>query len=134
MRELAILLLSQANREGGDALPAAQVLERLDTVLWRVAGQAGSRSLISRALSLARSESPTLVDVNIPAAGPFTVAGWKHPRSDRFHAQSDQVILVVHVLELLQTFIGERLTFQLVKEAWPDFDQSSDVVPQLHAP
>lgn len=44
------------------------------------------------------------------------------------------MILVAHVLELLQIFIGERLTLQLVKEAWPDLDQNSDVVPLDQTP
>jgi hypothetical protein len=39
------------------------------------------------------------------------------------------VVLVAQVLELLRTFIGESLTLQLVKEAWPELDQNRDVVP-----
>jgi hypothetical protein len=134
LRDLAILLLSEANGTGEDTPPAAQVLERLDTVLWRVAGQAGSRSLMARALSLARSDAPTLVGLRIPATGPFTSAEWKLAPTSSFDTRNEQVILVVHVLELLQTFIGERLTIQLVKEAWPDLDQSSDVVPLTPSP
>jgi hypothetical protein len=129
MRELAMRLLSQASDPGEAGPAAAHVLERLDTVLWRLAGQVGSRSLMQRALSLARSEAPSLMSLHIPAVGPFTSAGWQLSHAGSFDARNDQVVLVAHVLELLQTFIGARLTLQLVKEAWPDLDPNSEVVP-----
>lgn len=127
--DLAIRLLCEALGSNEDAPAAAIVLERLDKVLWRVAGQVGSRSLIERALSMARSKAPSLVALHIPATGPFTDADWQFARTTSFDPENDQVILVAHVLELLQIFIGERLTLQLVKEAWPDLDQNSDAVP-----
>jgi hypothetical protein len=133
MRDLAIRLLSQASEAGDDAPAAAQVLERLDTVLAHIAGQAGSCSLLERALALAQSDAPTLNVLPI-GPGPFTGSEWKIIQSGPFDAKSDQVILVTHVLELLQTFIGERLTLQLVKEAWPDLDTSSGVEPPAPTP
>jgi hypothetical protein len=129
MRDLAIRLLCEAGRLGEERPAAVQVLERIDTVLWRVAGQVGSRTLIQRALAMARSEAPTLTSLLIPASGPLTGPGWQLDTNSSFDAQNDQVVLVAQVLELLRTFIGERLTLQLVKEAWPELDQNSDVVP-----
>lgn len=132
MRELAIRLLSEAGRNGEDAPPAAQVLERLDNVLVRVAGHAGSRSLMERALSIARSEAPVLAGMRVPPAGSFLEAGWQFPATSSFDAENDQVILVSHVLQLLRTFIGERLTLQLIKEAWPDLEQNNGAAPRNH--
>jgi len=129
MRDLAIRLLIEASDPGDGAPAAVVVLERLDAVLQRVAGQAGSRSLLDRALSLARTEVPTLEGLLIPSAGPLSDMDWKCVHDGPFDPQCDQVILVAHLLELLRTFIGERLTLQLVKEAWPDLDPSSGVEP-----
>lgn len=133
MRHLAIRLLSQANEAGDDTPASAHVLERLDAVLARIAGQAGSRSLMERALALAQSDAPTLNALRI-GPGPFQDSEWKIMQSGPFDAKSDQVILVAHVLELLRTFIGERLTLQLVKEAWPDLDPSSGAEPLAPTP
>jgi len=128
MRDLAIRLLTKASGSDNDTPAAAQVLERLDAVLAHIAGQSGSRSLLERALALAQVDAPTLKTLHI-APGPSLGNEWRIAHSGAFDAKSDQVVLVTHVLELLRTFIGERLTLQLVKEAWPDLDPSSGVEP-----
>jgi hypothetical protein len=128
LRDLAIRLLSETKGCGKEAA-AACVLERLDVVLSRIAGQAGSHSLLQRALALAQNEAPTLAGLRIPATGPITGAGWDFACTGPFHPQNDQVVLVAQVLELLQTFIGTRLTLQLVKEAWPHLDLNSGMNP-----
>lgn len=133
MRDLAIRLLSQASEAGDDTPASTQVLVRLDAVLAHIAGQAGSCSLLERALALAQADAPTLNAFRI-GPGPFRGSEWKIMQSGPFDAKSDQVILVTHVLELLQTFIGERLTLQLVKEAWPDLDPSSSAQPPAPTP
>jgi hypothetical protein len=129
MRDLAIRLLSEAGSLGEERPAAAHVLERMDAVLWRVAGQVGSRTLMQRALAMARAEAPTLTGLRIPPDGPLAGAGWPLTTTTCSEPQHDQVVLVAQVLELLRIFIGERLTLQLVKEAWPELDQNSDVVP-----
>lgn len=134
MRDLAIRLLTEVSGSCKEVQAAAEVLERLDAVLSRIAGQAGSRSLLTRALAMAKTNAPALNALQIPVSGPFTRGEWQLERAASFDKENEQVILVAHVLELLQIFIGERLTLQLVKEAWPDLDQNSDVVPLDQTP
>jgi hypothetical protein len=133
MRDLATRLLTNASGSDNDTPAAAQVLERLDAVLAHIAGQSGSCSLLERALALAQADAPTLNAFRI-GPGPFRSSEWKIMQSGPLDAKSDQVILVTHVLELLRTFIGERLTLQLVKEAWPDLDPSSGADPLAPTP
>jgi len=97
---------------GGEANRAC---DKLRAPLAKFAGAAGYRSLISRAMALARAESPALDRVQVSADG--TLEGLEEI------AQTDNdagLSVLVHLLGLLVIFIGERLTLVLVREAWPD--------------
>ena len=101
---------------------AIRVCEKLRVSLTRFAGVDGFRSLLRRALALARAEVPALQGVTEKADG--SIEGLEKIVADGGNAGvggSDAAVAVTaHLLGLLVTFIGEPLTVCLVREAWPD--------------
>ena len=117
-QELASSLLANPSHNVEDDM--GRVLQRLHVVIGRLAGVTGSFSLMARALHLAKVEVPWLGTFQITDEG--LLSGSEEgvlPRDPAMRRQGG-VIPVAHVIELLHTFIGERLTLQLIKEAWPD--------------
>ena len=95
-----------------DRLATCRVCEKLRRPLVTLAGTAGFSSLLSRALTLAKRESPALSAVQVKPDGSLEgldgEAALAHP------------ILVGYLLSLLVTFIGETLTMRLLHDIWPD--------------
>ena len=119
-RELARWLLAReaATDKPGATVQVAvcvRVCEKLRVPLSTLAGVAGYRALISRALALAKAEVPSLAAVHVRMDGYLEV-----PRGDMDKTQYGDVALVAKLLGLLGTFIGEALTMQLVRDVWPD--------------
>ena len=104
----------------GDATPAkssnvaARVCEKLRVPLAKLAGQAGYHSLISRALAIAKADSPALGPLEVGLDG--SLVGYEEIGEN--DAEAGAAVLV-HLLHLLVTFIGEPLTLGLVRDAWP---------------
>jgi len=82
-------------------------------------GNAGFRTLLARALTLATAEIPWLRGVKVNADG--ALEGWEEPYvqlgPDKF--LEGRVVLLAQLLGLLVAFIGESLTVRLVREVWP---------------
>jgi len=99
---------------------AAQVIEELRLRLIKLAGVDGFRSLLSRALTLAKAEVPSLNMVQVRADG--SVEGFDGIEGSQEAGAAGQagIVLVAHLLELLVTFIGAPLTLRLVRDTWPD--------------
>jgi len=100
---------------------AVSVIEELRVRLIRLAGVDGFRSLLSRALTLAKAEVPSLKMVQVGADG--SVEGFDGIEQSREAGAAEGgagAVLVAHLLELLVTFIGTPLTLRLVRDAWPD--------------
>ncbi|MGI9105038.1 MAG: hypothetical protein ACR2G4_02190 [Pyrinomonadaceae bacterium] len=100
---------------------AVQVIEELRLHLLRLAGVDGFRSLLSRALTLAKAEVPSLKMVQVRRDG--TLEGFDGIEGSREAGTAGEqagIALVAHLLELLVTFIGESLTLRLVRVTWPD--------------
>ena len=87
--------------------------QRLQQSLVRLVGEAGLRSLTSRALTLAKAQAPALHTVRVRPDGSFEGPGSTHDDEAR-------VVIVTQLLGLLQTFIGASLTQQLLQDAWPE--------------
>jgi hypothetical protein len=115
-RQVAELLLA-CERLQGEALvgsPLVLVTEKLRRPIAAMAGNAGYRSLLTRALTLAKKESPALSTLRIERDG--SLANFTRPGSEDSRADED-VMLTAHLLGLLVTFIGESLTLSLVRNA-----------------
>jgi hypothetical protein len=98
----------------------SRVYEKLRWDLCALAGVAGFRSLASRALTMAKSEAPSLSSIQIAADGSLEGLGDHESQSNKHQADEGGVILLAQLLSLLITFIGETLTLRLVQDTWPD--------------
>lgn len=119
-REVARRLLAYEEIETRKALadtPAVSlVCDKLRRPLTTMVGAAGFRSLLMRALTLAKYESPALDSLRIGQDGSLDVSD--------FEAEQSGGVLVAHLLGLMHTFIGETLTLRLLHDAWPDLPES----------
>jgi len=130
MRELARRLLSYEADAGKNSEPVEsatlRVYDKLRHSLGALAGIAGFQSLASRALALAKSEAPSLNSARVSAEGALQgLGGFQHSNEiDKDQAQEDTVgdggaILIACLLGLLLVFLGEALTFRLLRVTWP---------------
>jgi len=123
MRTLAQSLIAEERRAARDFTPASRaafrVCEKLRAPLCTFAGAAGFRSLLSRALVLARVEAPLLAGVQINPDGAFQYSPEMEAQFASAEAAQAGAVLVDQLLGLLITFIGEALTLRLVHDVWP---------------
>jgi hypothetical protein len=125
MRDLAHRLLTY--EAGADKTseskeyPTLRVYEKLRQSLSEVVGAAGFQSLASRALTLARSETPMFSAARIAADGSLQGLGEIENQFDTDNDQAGEggIILIARLLGLLRIFLGEALTFSLLRNAWP---------------
>ena len=99
---------------------ALRVCAKLRRPLITLAGVAGFRSLLSRALTLARAEAPSLSVVQVAADGSLKGLDELEPQIDKEQARDEGAVLIAQLLGLLLTFIGEGLTLHMVQDVWPD--------------
>ncbi len=121
---LKLLLLEGAHEASSDiSAPAhnqsvhlVRVCTRLRAVLTSFAGAEGFRSLLARALTLAKTQDSSLSAVQVLADGSLAgtdtmVSSGPDPAGHIFVAQ---------LLDLLIIFVGEAQTLQIVHTAWPE--------------
>jgi hypothetical protein len=119
-RRLILIEETRAPHPDGHAGGAGRVCEALRALLSRFMGVAAFRSLLSRALALARAEAPTLGAVRVAADGSLEGLDEPGPGGDPGAADDGGLALVARLLGLLVVFIGPSLTLQLVRDGWPD--------------
>jgi hypothetical protein len=124
IRNLARWLLARESAAvkppGGTSPGVFFVCDTLRQHLSVLAGAAGFRSLISRALTLARAEVPGLDAVRVREDGSLEWPGADESQRDPEGIAKGEAALVARFLGLLISFIGEPLTLRLVREVWPD--------------
>jgi len=116
-RLLAYEAVAGKNSEPAESA-AFRVCERLRRPIITLAGVAGFRSLLSRALTLARAEAPSLNTVQVAADG--SLKGLDELEPHKEEAGDGGAILIAQLIGLLLTFIGEGLTLRLVQDVWPE--------------
>ena len=123
-RHLAQRLLTYEVVAGKNSEPtesaAFRVCAKLRRPLITLAGVAGFRSLLSRALTLARAEAPSLSVVQVAADGSLKGLDELEPHIDKEQARDEGAVLIAQLLGLLLLFIGEGLTLRLVQDVWPE--------------
>ena len=123
-QQLARRLLTYEAPAGKNSEPtesaAFRVCEKLRQPLCSLAGVAGFRSLLSRALALARAEAPSLSTVQVGADGSLKGLDEPGPQKDKDISKEGGAILIAQLLGLLLTFIGEGITLRLVQDVWPE--------------
>jgi hypothetical protein len=125
-RDLAQRLLAYENAASKTSEPSEfavfRVCETLRQPLCALAGVAGFRSLLSRALTLARAEAPSLSAVQVSVDGSLQGLNELRSQVDADQAREAGVILVTQLLGLLVRVVGEAMTLQLVtSKILPDF-------------
>jgi hypothetical protein len=115
-RELARRLLAYEAVDGKQTMPEVEavcrVCDKLRSALTTLAGPAGFRSLLTRALTLAKRESPLFAAWEVKSDGSLQVLNGQQAPSG--------AILVAQLIGLMVTFIGESLTLSLLHDLWPD--------------
>jgi hypothetical protein len=123
VRNLALWLLAQEGfvAKSHETMDATfRVCEKLHQSLSALAGTAGYRSLISRALTLAIKETPSLEKIQVKEDGSLESTGAVDLQQGMNGAAKGGAVLVAQLLGLLFTFIGGSLTLRLVRDLWPD--------------
>lgn len=125
---LMALEAAAAKRAGVRSSLAFRVCERLREPLSQLAGMAGFRSLLSRALALATDEVRWLKAAHIAADGSLEGLNDAQAQQSQDQIAAGEIVLVAQLLALLVTFIGKDLTLRLVEQAWPHatFDDRTD--------
>lgn len=126
MRDLAQRLLTHESAGGNTSELAGsatfRVYAKLRQRLGELAGTAGFQALASRALTLAKSEDPSLGSVRVAADGNLegmsTIEPAINAEKDRIHEGG--IVLISRLLGLLMIFLGEALTMNLIRDVWPD--------------
>jgi hypothetical protein len=112
-RHLAQRLLTYEAVAGENSEPAEsaafRVCAKLRRPLTTLAGVAGFRSLLSRALTLARAADGSLKGLDE-----------LEPQIGKEQARDGGAILIAQLIGLLLTFIGEGITLRLVQDVWPE--------------
>jgi len=122
-RYLAQRLLNYEAVEGKNSETAEsaafRVCAKLREPLVTLAGVAGFRSLLSRALTLAKAEAPSLSPVQIAEDGSLQGLDELKPEIDTDQTRERGAILIAQLIGLLLTFIGKGLTLRMVQGVWP---------------
>jgi len=113
------LIASEANGTTAslETKPAtARVYERLRRQLGASVGADGFQALASRALALAKSESPRLSAVQITASGGLRGLGEIESQTDVEEDGEAGVILIAQLLGLFLSLLGEATTLRLIED------------------
>jgi hypothetical protein len=100
------------------AAAAARVYDKLDAQLVPLLGPAGVHALFMRSAKLAQPELASLAGVATSLESAASLRAWLRS-PERTGAIETAAVLLGTFLELVTTFIGERLTVQVLCKAWP---------------
>jgi hypothetical protein len=127
LRHLALNVLTREAGVGADATALAAATHRaydnLARVLVPLIGEVGITALTARALHLAQREYPWLARTrdSTPIDEPLTQLRLSlEQHDDPAVAAEAAAAALASLLALLVTFIGEPLTMNLLRRAWPD--------------
>jgi hypothetical protein len=108
---------SDASTTSRQTEPATvRVYERLRRQLGAPVGADGFQALASRALALAKSESPRLSTVQVTANGGLCGFGEVESEMNADEEGEAGVLLIAQLLGLFLTFLGEATTLRLIED------------------
>ena len=110
-----LIALESARAPSGVAGAAVRACEKFRDPLSKLVGLTGFRSLLSRAVALAKAENPSFEKVHVGPDG--SLEGFDEAS---LRDAEEGVVLVARLLGLLAAFIGAPLTRRLVTDSWPD--------------
>ena len=107
-------------RASAKTVPTALVIcTKLQPDLASLMGDSGFRAVMSRALTLAKLESPQLDALRITTNDERADLYEYEPGLTPDDVEDGGVVLVAQLLGLLGTFIGDSLTERIVRGVWP---------------
>ena len=106
--------------------PAVRVCEKLRGPLCALAGVTGYRSILARALTLARAEAPSLGALQVTADGNLQGLGELASQPDSYQASEGDVLLTAHLLGLFLSLLGAAVTLQLVQDVFPNLTVTTE--------
>jgi hypothetical protein len=131
-RDLARNLVASEAEAGTTSLqtePATvRVYEKLRRQLGAPVGADGFQALASRALALAKSESPRLSKVQVTANGDLRGLGEVESRTEADEGGEAGIILIAQLLGLFLTFLGEATTLRLIEDLRLQVDDTTESV------
>jgi hypothetical protein len=83
-------------------------------------GNGGFRTLLTRALALAKAEVSSFRAVRVSADGTLDASNDSGTQRDSAQLAEGCVVLLAQLLGLLVSFIGANLTVGLVRDVWPE--------------
>ncbi len=102
------------------ASATVRVVETLVNNLSPLVGSIGSQAILGRSLTLTARAFPCYAAVRGAGQDLLNSVGACLRTQEPDVAMNATAALLTAYLELLSTFIGERLTVQLLQDAWPD--------------
>jgi hypothetical protein len=107
---------------------SVRVYEKLRRQLGAPVGAEGFQALASRALALAKSESPRLDAVQVTANGGLRGLGEVESQTDSDEDGEVGIILIAQLLGLFLTFLGEATTLRLIEDLRLQLDVRTELV------
>jgi DNA-binding response OmpR family regulator len=117
---LARVLLARESREkkSGDNSPTIfRVFDKIRSPILNVAGETGFRSILARALTLAKPEVGWLWPVKVSDSGSFEGLVLAEESIAAAEISRGETAIIAQMLGLLFTFLGEAMTRSLLEEA-----------------
>lgn len=105
---------------------SVRVYDRLRRQLGAPVGVGGFQALASRALALAKSESPQLSAVQVTANGDLRGLGEAESQMEPDEGGEAGVILIAQLLGLFLSFLGEATTLRLIEDLRLQVDHGSE--------
>jgi hypothetical protein len=129
-KDLARSLLAYETAAGQSTEPAepatVRVCEKLRGPLSALAGAAGYRSILARALTLARAEAPSLGALHVTADGSLRGHGELASQIDSDQTSEGDVLLTAQLLALFLSLLGAAVTLQLVQGVFPNLTVTTE--------
>lgn len=130
-RDLARILVAREAKESVTSLhsePATvRAYERLRRQLGAPVGADGFQALASRALALAKSQSPRLNRVQVTTNGVLLGLGDIEPEPAGGEDGEAGIILIAQLLGLLLAFLGEATTLRLIEDLRLQVDSTTEL-------
>jgi hypothetical protein len=130
MRDLARSLVTSEADASTTSLhtehATVRVYERLRRQLGSPVGVDGFQLIASRALALAKSQSPRLSAVQVTANGGLRGLGEVESQTDADEDGEAGIILIAQLLGLFLTFLGEATTLRLIEDLRLQVDVSPE--------
>lgn len=129
-KDLARSLLAYEAVEGKTSQPtepaAVRVCEKLRGPLCVLAGVAGYRTLLARALMLAKVDAPGLGALQVTADGQLQAFGELALQSGSGHSSEGEILLTANLLGLFFSLLGGAVTLQLVQDVFPNLTVTTE--------